>query len=84
MLTFLATCSRKAIVVDAYDDEAVGHLGKARTASWLTDVTLRPRVTFAPGTEVDAETFAKLHESAHRGCFVASSVKTAVSVEPHF
>jgi organic hydroperoxide reductase OsmC/OhrA len=83
MLTFLAICARKNIVVDAYDDDADGHLEKnAEGRLALTRVTLRPRAVFAPGTPVDAPTLARLHEAAHRGCFIAASVKTEITVEP--
>lgn len=83
MLTFLAICAKKSLVVDRYDDEAEGHLEKGTDGkTWVTRVTLRPAVAFAPETVVDAPTLEKLHASAHRGCFIASSVKTEVTVEP--
>lgn len=83
MLTFLAICARKGLVVDAYEDTAEGHLEKnAEGRLAVTRVTLRPKVTFAPSTTVDRETLVHLHESSHRGCFIASSVKTDVRVEP--
>lgn len=83
MLTFLAICAKKSLVVDRYDDESEGHLEKGPDGKfWVTRVTLRPRVVFAEGTTVDAATLTRLHESAHRGCFIASSVKTDVTVEP--
>lgn len=83
MLTFLAVCSKKSLVVERYDDQAEGHLEKGPDGrSWVTRVTLRPSVTFAEGTVVDEPTLSRLHASAHRGCFIASSVKTEVTVEP--
>ena len=45
----------------------------------VTEVVLHPVVTFE--TPVDAETLAQLHEAAHRGCFIANSVRTTVRVE---
>lgn len=84
MLTFLAICAKKTLVVDRYDDEAEGHLEKGADGKLqVTRVTLRPSVAFAPGTAVDAATLEKLHASAHRGCFIASSVKTEVTISPH-
>jgi len=47
----------------------------------MTRVVLRPRVTFAPGSEPDADTVAHLHERAHEACFIANSIKTEVVVE---
>jgi len=81
MLTFLAICARKGIVVDRYEDHATGWLERpSGQPMHVTRVVLRPRVTFA-GTPPDGATLAHLHEQAHHGCFIASSVKTAVTVE---
>ena len=82
MLTLLVVAAKKGWTVDTYEDDAVGTLGKndeGRMA--VTHVTLRPRITFADKTP-DAAELAKLHESAHRNCFIANSVKTEVVVEP--
>lgn len=82
MLTFLAIAARKGLVVDAYHDAAEGVLAKndaGRLA--VTRVTLRPAVRFA-GPRPDAAALAELHHQAHLGCFIASSVKTEVVVEP--
>lgn len=82
MLTFLAVCARKKIVVDRYEDDAVGVLERpAGKRMQVTRVMLRPRVTFAPGTVVDAALLAELHHHAHEGCFIANSVTTEVVVE---
>jgi organic hydroperoxide reductase OsmC/OhrA len=82
MLTFLAICARKGIVVDRYEDDATGWLERPAGAPMhVTRVTLRPRVAFAEAAP-DAATLAHLHEQAHHGCFIASSVKTTVMVEP--
>lgn len=81
MLTFLAICAKKGLVVESYEDDAVGVLEKAEGAPLhVTRCALRPRVSFT-GDAPDAVTLAKLHEQAHRGCFIANSVKTVVTVE---
>jgi organic hydroperoxide reductase OsmC/OhrA len=83
MLTFLAIAARKRLVVDAYDDDAEGHLEKnAEGRLAVTRVTLRPRVRFAPDTTVDDAELADLHAKAHENCFIAQSVRTDVRVEP--
>ncbi len=83
MLTFLAIAARKRLVVDAYEDTAEGFLEKnAAGRLAVTRVILRPKVRFAEGTDVSAEALAALHESSHTHCFIAQSVKTAVTVEP--
>lgn len=83
MLTLLAIAAKKGWVIDDYEDEAVGTLekdGDGRLA--VTRVVLRPRIAFAAGSAPDADALTRLHESAHRNCFIANSVKTAVTVEP--
>ena len=83
LLTFLAICARKRLVVDAYDDDAEGTLEKnERGKLAVTRVTLRPRVRFADGYAPDEKTLAEIHHLAHDECFIANSVKTNVTVEP--
>lgn len=82
MLTFLAICARKGIVVDRYEDDARGVLEKGANGKvQVTRVVLRPRVAFA-SARPDAAALASLHHQAHEGCFISSSVKTEVVVEP--
>ena len=82
MLTFLAICARKRLTVDVYEDEAVGTLEKdAGNKLAITHVVLRPRIVFAPGTIVDEQALREMHHRAHEECFIASSVKTDVTVE---
>lgn len=79
MLTFLAVAARKGLVVTGYTDNAVGTLAKdERGTISITEVVLHPVVTFT--TPVDAETLAQLHEKAHKGCFVANSVRMPIRV----
>jgi len=83
MLTFLAICARKRLAVETYEDEAVGFLEKGEAGKlWMARVILRPRIRFAPGVKPDAAQLAELHHLAHGQCFIASSVKTEVTVEP--
>jgi organic hydroperoxide reductase OsmC/OhrA len=83
LLTFLAICARKRLVVDSYEDDAFGIMEKSDSGKlWVSHVTLRPRVRFANGTTVDAANLADIHHKSHGECFIANSVKTVVSVEP--
>jgi organic hydroperoxide reductase OsmC/OhrA len=82
MLTFLAICARKRLVVDAYTDNASGVMTKNEKGKmFVSHCTLRPKVTFSPGTEVSAEALDKLHHSAHENCFIANSVLTDIAIE---
>jgi organic hydroperoxide reductase OsmC/OhrA len=83
MLTFLAICARKRLVVDSYEDDASGVLEKGEGGKlWMAHVTLRPQVRFAAGTKVDRAALESIHHQSHGECFIANSVKTQVSVVP--
>lgn len=81
MLTFLAIAARRKHHILSYTDEAVGTLEKnteGRLA--ITRILLRPKVQFA-GTAPDAEALSKMHEAAHKNCFIAASIRAEVTVE---
>ncbi|MGB8221909.1 MAG: OsmC family protein [Polyangiales bacterium] len=82
MLTFLSLAARDGFVVDDYRDEAVGLMERnAEKRIAITRVVLRPQITW--GSEPPtAEQLQKLHENAHKHCFIANSVKTKVEVAP--
>lgn len=82
MLTFLAIAAKKRFTVDTYTDAAVGILEKNGDGKLaMTKVSLRPRVTFGGSNLPSEAERAKLHESAHRNCFIANSVLTTVTVD---
>ncbi|MCC7139839.1 MAG: OsmC family protein [Planctomycetes bacterium] len=82
MLSFLWLAAGRKLVVDAYEDAAVGRMGEvAPGRQAVTHVRLRPRVRFAPPVP-PAEVVAALHHEAHEVCFIANSVRTLVEVEP--
>jgi peroxiredoxin-like protein len=83
MLTFLAIAARARLSVLAYSDEAEGVLERNESGRFaITRVHLRPRIVLAPGT--DLEKASKLVEKAHQNCFIASSVRSDVIIEPSF
>jgi len=83
MLTFLAVAARKRIVVDRYEDEAVGHMEKNDAGKLaITRVTLRPRIRFGGAGAPTPKDVAQLHHLAHENCFIANSVRTEIEVEP--
>jgi organic hydroperoxide reductase OsmC/OhrA len=77
MLWFLHLALQKKFTVERYVDEAVGTLDR----TWMSKVTLRPRVTFS-GKAPSEEEHRALHHKAHEKCFIANSVKSEVTVEP--
>ena len=82
MLWFLHFACDGKLVVDSYRDDAVGVLEKDRDGRMaVTRVTLRPKVAFGGGTSPTPEQLRALHDRAHAHCFIASSVKSEVTVE---
>ncbi len=83
MLTFLAIACKQKFVLDEYVDEAVGHMEKnAEGKMAITRVTLKPKIKFLGEKQPSKEELDKMHHAAHENCFIASSVKTEITVEP--
>ncbi|MDR5737006.1 MULTISPECIES: OsmC family protein [unclassified Caballeronia] len=81
MLWYLHLCAVNKIVVTGYVDDAVGIMQEdANRSGRFADVMLRPRVTIGAGG--DTALAARLHEEAHRFCFIANSVNFPVRCEP--
>ena len=82
MLWFLDLAKHAGFLVEAYQDDAKGVMGRqAAGRYWLERVTLSPRIVFA-GDAPDEAAMAALHHEAHERCFIANSVKTEIVVEP--
>src|SRR5262245_28037887 len=82
MLFFLSFAAAGGFVIDRYEDEALGELGKNATAKQaMLKVVLRPRITWI-GDPPGAERLADLHHRSHEACYIANSVTTEVLVEP--
>lgn len=82
MLTFLFEAARANLVVDSYEDAAVGVMTKNEHGKlWISRVTLHPKVTFGGAKQPSKEELAALHERAHEGCFIAQSVKSEVVID---
>ena len=81
MLTFLALAARNRLVVESYEDEAVGYLEKKEAGRfWIARVILKPRVKFSSDGTPSPEKIHELHEKAHQECFIANSVSTQVEI----
>lgn len=82
MLTFLVVAAKRRKRVLAYEDEATATVGvddEGRTG--VTSIRLAPRVKFAEPSPT-AEELAKLHELAHKNCFIARAIKASVTIVP--
>jgi len=81
MLWFLSLAAGKKFIVESYEDHAEGILAKNEEGKLaMTEVTLRPKVTFSGKTIPSQAQVDELHHSAHEKCFIANSVKTKISI----
>lgn len=82
MLTFVYVAGRAGIVVDSYQDTAVGIMTKnEKGVSWVSTVTLHPHIRYSGEKQPTAEEEDYLHHEAHEQCFIANSVRTEIIVE---
>jgi organic hydroperoxide reductase OsmC/OhrA len=80
LLSFLAVAARARIDVVGYEDEGEGEMPEDDRPIRITRIVLRPRIRVAAGpTEAQVR---HLVEVAHRECFIASSLRTEIVVEP--
>ena len=83
MLSFLDVAAQRGFTVERYSDEAAGVMRKnAEGKIAVTHVTLHPRIDFAGDKRPTREDMESLHHEAHEACFIASSVKTDIRIEP--
>ena len=83
MLFFLAIAAKRGFVVDTYSDQAYGVMGKNDEGkTFMSNITLRPRIEFSGIKQPNVEEIAQIHHLAHEQCFVGNSLKTEVDVEP--
>ena len=81
MLTFLWLASRQGFLVESYEDDAIGVMTKnERRVPWVSAVTLHPRIVYGGDKRPSRDDEAGLHHEAHEQCFIANSVKTAITV----
>lgn len=82
MLTFVWLASREGFQADSYEDDAVGVLTKnERGVPWISVVTLRPQIAWSGEKLPTPADLERLHHKAHEQCFIANSVKTAITVQ---
>jgi organic hydroperoxide reductase OsmC/OhrA len=82
MLWFLGLAAKRGFRVDRYEDEAQGFMEKNEEGKMaITRATLRPRVAFDPAAGPSREVLDALHHEAHERCYIASSVRTRITIE---
>lgn len=62
MLWFLSLAAARGFVVDSYEDQAIGVMTKnERKVSWVSKVTLNPRIAYSGTQQPTAEEEERLH-----------------------
>lgn len=82
MLWFLSLAADKGFIVESYEDDAVGTMGRnAEGRQAITDIVLRPRIAFSGDKQPAAGEISALHDAAHHECFIANSLRSAIRIE---
>ena len=81
MLTFLAIAAKFGFQVSRYRDKAEGTLAKnAEGRVAITHCRLRPEIAFSGDKIPGPDELRKMHQSAHRNCFIANSLNADVDI----
>ena len=81
MLSYLHLCAVNHVNVISYTDTAKGIMQEHEDGGGqFTEAILRPGVRISKDS--DPALAARLHGDAHRNCFIASSVRFPIKVEP--
>lgn len=82
MLTFIYVAGKQRFQVDAYRDNAVGHMSKnEKGVPWVSSIELNPEITYSGDKIPSPAEEEHLHHLAHEQCFIANSIKTEVTVK---
>lgn len=82
MLFFLSYAARQGFVVESYEDQALGVMGRNEHGKEaMLKVRLRPRIVFSGDRQPTAQQIEALHHRSHEDCYIANSVRTEVVVE---
>lgn len=83
MLFFLFIAAKKGFIVDRYNDQAYGVMGKnAAGKTMMSKITLRPNIEFSGSKQPDFAEIEEVHQLAHEQCFIGNSLKSEIVIEP--
>ena len=80
LLSFLAVAARSRVDIVDYVDEATANMPDGEPPVRITQITLRPRITVRGAEPTKVERLVRI---AHDQCYVANSLSTSISIEPH-
>lgn len=81
MLFFLAIAEFQGLKVESYQDNPQGVLEKSSKGGMeVTRIVLTPKIVFGGDKSPDQETIKKIHERAHKNCFIRNSITASVEI----
>lgn len=81
MLFFLAIAEFQGFVVESYEDNPQGYLEKSANGGMeVTRIILAPKIIFGGDKRPDQAAISKIHENAHKNCFIRNSIKASVEI----
>jgi organic hydroperoxide reductase OsmC/OhrA len=84
LLSFLAVAARARLDVTTYRDDAYGVMPEDGK-QWVTEIVLEPHIVVVAhegGPPVTEDRIRHLCGVAHRECYIASSLRSEIRVEP--
>ena len=85
LLTFLSISAKRGIIVNDYQDNTTCILNEITGKKYaVTEIILRPTVTFEKESRPDKASLNKLFETVHEQCFIANSLKAQITITPVF
>jgi len=82
MLTFIALAEGRGLSVVGYESEAEGQLENVDGKYQITKVVIRPSVTLSNNAQLEPARIVM--GSVEAQCFIANSIKAAVTLVPEF
>jgi organic hydroperoxide reductase OsmC/OhrA len=81
MLFFLSIAASSNYIIETYEDKAEGIMSKNESGQMvMADIILKPKIIFSGPNIPTAEQINSLHDSAHKKCYLANSVKSTIKV----
>jgi organic hydroperoxide reductase OsmC/OhrA len=85
ILWFLSPTTKNEYTVKSYKNTAEGVMEKNKEGKLaITEVILKPLVTFEDSNKLNSQIFDELHDKTHQHCSIAHSVKTEIIIVGKF
>jgi organic hydroperoxide reductase OsmC/OhrA len=81
MLFFLSIAAAQKFTIESYLDDAEGFMERIDNGEMaLTRIILKPKIVFSGPDIPDSSQIDKIHQSAHKKCYIANSIKSEIVI----